>query len=213
MGIAAAMQAQKDGSTTLGFLGGQTIRLIQVFQAGYQAGVASVDKSMTVQVCYIGGDTTAFNNPTAGHALSLKMYDADADVIYHASGASGAGLFQAAAEKKKYAIGVDSDQYLSASCSGEAVHPHLGAQAGRHGHVRLDQGGWATRAFKSGVQVFDLGERRGRVRDQQLAAAHVGHGDGDGSRAEEDRRRDDQGAHRAALGEAAVRLICLRPPG
>ncbi len=155
VGIAAAMQAQKDGSTTLGFLGGQTIPLIQVFQAGYQAGVASVDKSMTVQVCYIGGDTTAFNNPTAGHALSLKMYDANADVIYHASGASGAGLFQAAAEKKKYAIGVDSDQYLSASA---AEKPYILTSALK----RVDTATYDSikavgdKSFKSGVQIFDL---------------------------------------------------------
>jgi basic membrane protein A len=156
VGIAAAMQAQKDGSTNVGFLGGELIGLIQVFQAGYQAGVASVDKNMTVQVCYIGNDTTAFNNPTAGKALSLKMYDAGADVIYHASGASGAGLFQAAAEQKKYAIGVDSDQYLSAT---SAEQPYILTSAIK----RVDTATYdsikavGASTFKSGVQVFDLG--------------------------------------------------------
>ena len=43
------------------------------------------------------------------------MYDEGAEIIYHASGASGAGLFNAAVEADKYAIGVDSDQYLTAS--------------------------------------------------------------------------------------------------
>jgi basic membrane protein A len=155
VGIAAAMQAKKDGSTNVGFLGGQTIPLIQVFQAGYQAGIASVDKSMTVQVCYIGGGTEAFNNPTAGHALSLKMYDAGADVIYHVSGASGAGLFQAATEQKKYAIGVDSDQYMYASADEK---PWILTSALK----RVDIATYDTikavgnKSFKSGVQVFNL---------------------------------------------------------
>ncbi|MGH2595389.1 MAG: BMP family lipoprotein, partial [Actinomycetota bacterium] len=115
VGIAAAMQAQKDGSTTVGFLGGQTGPLIGSFEGGYEAGVASVDPNIKVLVEYIGDSTQAFVNPTAGKALSEKMYTEGADVIYHAAGLSGAGLFQAAAEKSKYAIGVDSDQYLTAS--------------------------------------------------------------------------------------------------
>ncbi len=110
VGIAAAMQAQKDGSSTVGFLGGQTGPLIGSFEGGYEAGVASVDKNIKVLVEYIGDSTQAFVNPTAGKALSEKMYSEGADVIYHAAGLSGAGLFQAAAEKSKYAIGVDSDQ-------------------------------------------------------------------------------------------------------
>lgn len=155
VGIAAAMQAEKDKSTNVGFLGGQTGPLIGTFQAGYQAGVSSISPSMTVQVCYIGGDVTAFNNPTAGHALSLKMYQAGADVIYHAAGASGAGLFQASAEKKKYAIGVDLDQYLTASA---AQQPYIITSALK----RVDTATYDTikavnsSAFKNGAQVFDL---------------------------------------------------------
>ena len=64
---------------------------------------------------YIGDDTTAFNDPVKGEQLSTKMYDQGAEIIYHASGASGAGLFNAAVEAQKEAIGVDSDQYLTAS--------------------------------------------------------------------------------------------------
>ena len=50
-----------------------------------------------------------------GEALSTKMYDDGAELIYHAAGASGAGLFNAAVKADKLAIGVDSDQYLTAS--------------------------------------------------------------------------------------------------
>jgi basic membrane protein A and related proteins len=155
VGIAAAMQAKKDGSSTVGFLGGETGPLIQSFQAGYQAGVASVDPSIKVLIEYIGDTTQAFVNPTAGKALSLKMYSGGADVVYHAAGLSGAGLFQAAAEVKKYAIGVDSDQYLTASA---AEQPYIITSALK----RVDTATYdaiksvGDGTFKNGVQIFDL---------------------------------------------------------
>ncbi len=68
---------------------------------------------MTVQVEYIGDTTQAFYDSTAGEALSNKMYDDGACIIYHAAGDSGNGLFKAAAAEDKLAIGVDADQYLT----------------------------------------------------------------------------------------------------
>jgi basic membrane protein A len=113
VGAAAALKCQCD---TIGFLGGQQgTGLIEKFEAGYEAGAKAVNPDMTILVEYIGDDTTAFNDPVKGEALSTAMYDAGAEVIYHASGASGAGLFNAAVEANKLAIGVDSDQYLTAS--------------------------------------------------------------------------------------------------
>jgi basic membrane protein A len=112
VGAAAALKCQCD---TIGFLGGQTGPLIEKFQAGYEAGAAAVNPDITVLVEYIGDDVSAFNDPVKGEALSTKMYDEGAEIIYHASGASGAGLFNAAVAAGKLAIGVDSDQYLTAS--------------------------------------------------------------------------------------------------
>jgi basic membrane protein A and related proteins len=112
VGAAAAIKCQCD---TIGFLGGQTGPLIEKFEAGYTAGAKAVNPDIEVLVEYIGDDTTAFNDPVKGEALSTKMYDAGAEIVYHASGASGAGLFNAAVEANKLAIGVDSDQYLTAS--------------------------------------------------------------------------------------------------
>ncbi|MCA1726793.1 MAG: BMP family ABC transporter substrate-binding protein [Actinobacteria bacterium] len=76
-----------------------------------------MNEDIEVLVEYIGDDVTAFNDPTKGKALSDKLYDDGADVVYHASGASGAGLFQSAEAHGEgvLAIGVDSDQYLTAS--------------------------------------------------------------------------------------------------
>ena len=108
VGAAAALKCACD---TIGFLGGQTGFLIGKFEAGYTAGAKAVNPAITVLVQYIGDTTAAFNDPTAGEALSNQMYDDGAEIIYHASGASGAGLFNAAVAKGKLAIGVDSDQY------------------------------------------------------------------------------------------------------
>jgi basic membrane protein A and related proteins len=113
VGIAAAMASE---SGTIGFLGGQEgTGLIEKFQAGYEAGARSVNPDINILVQYIGDSTAAFVDPTKGEALSAGMYDDGADIIYHAAGQSGLGLFKAAVEADQLAIGVDSDQYLTAS--------------------------------------------------------------------------------------------------
>jgi basic membrane protein A len=122
VGAAAATQANKDGCDTVGFLGGQTGPLIEKFQAGYEAGVASIDPGIEVLVRYIGDSTEAFNDAVRGEALSTAMYDDGACIIYHAAGASGAGLFNAAVSEDKLAIGVDSDQYQLVSAEQQ---PHI----------------------------------------------------------------------------------------
>jgi basic membrane protein A len=114
VGVAAAQATKKKN---VGFIGGVQTPLIQKFQAGYVAGVAAVDPTIKVQVQYISQapDFTGFNDPAKAKVIAEGMYDNGADVVYHAAGGSGAGLFQAAVEKKALAIGVDSDQYQSAT--------------------------------------------------------------------------------------------------
>jgi basic membrane protein A and related proteins len=115
VGAAAGMKTQ---TNTVGFLGGQEgTGLIERFQAGYEAGVEATCPDCEVLVEYIGDSVQAFVDPTKGEALSAKMYDDGADVVYHAAGLSGTGLFKAAvaAGPEALAIGVDSDQYLTAS--------------------------------------------------------------------------------------------------
>jgi basic membrane protein A and related proteins len=122
VGAAAAMQADKESCDTVGFLGGQTGPLIEKFEAGYVAGVAHINPDIEVLVEYIGPDVTAFNDAVKGEALSADMYDGGACIIYHAAGASGAGLFNAAVAADRLAIGVDSDQYLLVS---PEQRPHI----------------------------------------------------------------------------------------
>jgi basic membrane protein A len=113
VGVAAA-QATK--TKNVGFIGGVNVPLIQKFQAGFDAGVKSIDPSIKIQVKYLTQppDFGGFNDPAKGKTAALGMYNNGADVVYHAAGGSGAGLFQAATQLKKWAIGVDSDQYQSA---------------------------------------------------------------------------------------------------
>ena len=113
VGVAAAETCQCD---TIGFLGGQEgTGLIEKFEAGYTAGAKAINPDIEVLVEYIGDDTSAFVNDVKGEALSTSMYDGGAEIVYHAAGLSGAGLFRAAVEADKLAIGVDSDQYLTAA--------------------------------------------------------------------------------------------------
>ena len=139
VGVAAA-QATK--TKTIGFIGGVQTPLIQKFQAGYAAGAKAVDPSIKVQVAYISQapDFSGFNDPAKAKVIAEGLYDGGADVVYHAAGGSGSGLFQAAAAKKKLAIGVDSDQYQTATGRPEALHPDLGAQGRRHRGRELHQG-------------------------------------------------------------------------
>jgi basic membrane protein A and related proteins len=157
VGAAAAIQAGKENCKTVGFLGGQTGPLIEKFQAGYEAGVADIDPSIKVLVEYIGDDVTAFNDAVKGEALSSKMYDDGACIIYHAAGASGAGLFNAAVDADKLAIGVDSDQYLLVSAEQQ---PHILTSMLKRVdtavHDAIQQAGEGT--LKAGNTVFGMAE-------------------------------------------------------
>lgn len=95
----------------VGFVGGMEIPLIRKFQAGYVAGVKAVNPKAQVLVKYAGTTPSAFKDPTKGKELAFAEYHAGADIIFHASGSTGFGVFEAGRELKKLAIGVDSDQY------------------------------------------------------------------------------------------------------
>lgn len=106
----AGMKAKEDGKDTVGFVGGMSIALIKGFEAGYIAGVHYVYPEAKVLSAYAGDTPIAFADPVKGKELALSQYDNGAWVIYHASGLTGAGVFEAAKERKRYVIGVDSNQ-------------------------------------------------------------------------------------------------------
>jgi len=116
MGVAAAM---KSTTGTVGFIGGVQVPLILKFQAGFEAGALAANPDIEIlPAVYLTQvpDFTGFNDPVKGKEAALALYGQGADVIFHAAGGSGLGLFQAADELSTdasflWAIGVDSDQY------------------------------------------------------------------------------------------------------
>lgn len=108
--LVGAAAALKSKTGVVGFIGGMDIPLIRRFQKAYEAGVKHVNPKAVVITNYIGVTGEAWNNPAKAKEIALSQVGQKADVIFHAAGASGSGLFDAAAEKKIYAIGVDSNQ-------------------------------------------------------------------------------------------------------
>jgi basic membrane protein A and related proteins len=119
-GVAAAL-ASKSGK--VGFIGGVRFPLLQKFEAGFAAGAKATKRGITVDVKYIEeSNFSGFNDPAKAKVIAKGMIDRGVDVIYSAAGGSGAGNFQAATDaakagKKVWTIGVDSDQFLSASAA------------------------------------------------------------------------------------------------
>ncbi|MCY3644168.1 MAG: BMP family ABC transporter substrate-binding protein [Acidimicrobiaceae bacterium] len=121
VGAAAALKSQ---TGKIGFIGGvaNVGGLIERFEAGFNAGAQAVNPDIEIIGDYIteAPDFDGFNAPDRAKEIALAMYEDGADIVYHAAGGSGAGLFQAALEQseatgsKVWAIGVDSDQYNTA---------------------------------------------------------------------------------------------------
>src|SRR4029077_14397989 len=107
VGIAAAM-ASKSGE--IGFVGGMDIPLIRKFALGYEEGAKYVNPKIEVFQNMTGTTPAAWNDPTRGGELARSQFDRGADVVYAAAGATGLGVLQAAKDKSRLALGVDSNQ-------------------------------------------------------------------------------------------------------
>lgn len=103
VGVVAGMMTENQ---TVGFVGGMEVPIIEKFQVGFQEGVAYVDPQINTFVSYAG----SFGDPGKGKELAISQFERGADIIYHASGATGMGVIEAAEEMGFLAIGVDSDQ-------------------------------------------------------------------------------------------------------
>ncbi len=96
---------------SVGFVGGKEVPLIKKFEAGFKAGVKHANSDVSVRSAYAG----TWSDPGKGQSIANSMYDKGADIIYHAAGGTGNGVFKAAQSKGRYAIGVDADQSKSLS--------------------------------------------------------------------------------------------------
>lgn len=107
VGMAAAL-ASKTGK--VGFIGGMDIPLIRKFALGYVEGAKYVNADIEVLQNMTGTTPSAWNDPTKGGELARSQFDRGADVVYAAAGGTGIGVYQAAKDAGKLAIGVDSNQ-------------------------------------------------------------------------------------------------------
>ncbi|MFJ5765097.1 BMP family protein [Lysinibacillus sp. NPDC093210] len=110
-GVAAAKMSK---SGKIGFVGGVDIPVINRFEAGFVEGAKAVNPDIEIQRNYTG----AFDKADLGKIAANSMYSSGVDIIFHAAGATGNGVFSEAKERKAkdpnanvWVIGVDADQY------------------------------------------------------------------------------------------------------
>jgi basic membrane protein A len=154
VGAAAALKSE---AGHIGFVGGVQVPLIEKFQAGYEAGAKAVNPDITIDVTYLTQppDFSGFGDPAKGKTAAQGMYDAGADVVYHAAGGSGGGVFEAASESGAKAIGVDSDQYNTADPSVQDViltSMLKNVNVAVYNYLTEVDGG----TFPAGVNTYDL---------------------------------------------------------
>jgi basic membrane protein A len=109
--LVGAVAGQLTRTGHVGFVGGMDIPLIHKFEAGYRAGTLEVCPRCEVHAAYAGATPDAFRDPVKGKALAVSQIARGADILYHAAGTTGHGVFEAAREMGVLAIGVDSDQH------------------------------------------------------------------------------------------------------
>lgn len=164
--LVGAAAALKSKTGVIGFVGGMKISLIEKFEAGYIAGARYVRPNIRVLSDYAGTTGEAFRDPVKGKELALAQYDRRADIIYHASGQTGIGVFEAAVVKKRLAIGVDADQSLTAS---EGQRPQILTSMMK----RVDVAVFET------IKAFVDGQYKGGYRSFGLAEGGVGYAEND----------------------------------
>jgi basic membrane protein A len=160
VGAAAALKSE---TGHVGFIGGVDIDLIHKFQAGFEAGAREINPDVEIDVTYISQppDFSGFNDPARAKEIAASMYEGGADVVYHAAGGSGLGMFQAAAEYAEasgthvWGIGVDSDQYQTVPAE---LQPYVLTSMLKRVDVAVYETirGQVEGAFEGGYITFDL---------------------------------------------------------
>ncbi len=150
VGVAAAMASKTD---KVGFVGGMDIPLIRKFACGYEQGVKYANPNAEIFQNMTGTTPAAWNNPSKGGELARSQFDRGADVVYAAAGGTGIGVYQAAKDSGKLAIGVDSNQnYLHPGTMLTSMLKRVDVAAYNAFKTALD-GTW-----KPGIQILGLTE-------------------------------------------------------
>ena len=125
VGAAAALTSQ---TGTIGFIGGFQYTQLERFRAGFESGAKAVDPDIEIVSSYLALDSSGWGNPRLANSVAREMYGAGADVVFHAAGESGAGVFEASQTESEalgrhlWTIGVDADAYLGVTSS---QRPHV----------------------------------------------------------------------------------------
>ena len=159
VGVIAGLKAKADGKNTVGFIGGMDMPLIHKFEAGYKAGVSYAYPKCKMLSDYAGTTPSAFADPVKGKELALAQVDRGAYVIYHASGLTGAGVYEAGKERKIYVIGVDSNQNHLGHVKETGKNYGLTSMLKQVDvAVYLTVKSLTAGKFNAGVRVFGLGD-------------------------------------------------------
>jgi basic membrane lipoprotein Med (substrate-binding protein (PBP1-ABC) superfamily)/DNA-binding SARP family transcriptional activator len=116
--LAGAAAALTSTTGTVGFVGGSQYPQIETFRAGYEAGAHAVDPEIRVVATYVSASGDGFTRDDLAATAATELFEAGADVVYHAAGRAGLGVIEAArtatraSGAPRWAIGVDSDQYF-----------------------------------------------------------------------------------------------------
>ena len=108
--LVGAMAAMASKTGKVGFVGGMDIPLIRKFQCGYEQGAKFANPKAEVFANMTGTTGAAWNDPARGGELAKAQFAKGADVVFAAAGGTGMGVYQAAKDGQKLAIGVDSNQ-------------------------------------------------------------------------------------------------------
>ncbi|MCR4430951.1 MAG: BMP family ABC transporter substrate-binding protein [Tepidanaerobacteraceae bacterium] len=138
----------------IGFLGGMDTPVINDFLVGYIQGARYVDPDIKVAISYIGD----FSNAAKGKEMALAQYNLGADIGFNVAGQAGLGQLDAAKEKNKYAIGVDSDQAMIFKDSDPAKANLIVTSALKRVDNSLLR---AVKMYKEGKLVFGKAENLG----------------------------------------------------
>ena len=164
VGVAAALKSE---TNQLGFIGGVCcFGLIEKFEAGFRAGALSVNPDIEIVAQYItdAPDFDGFNQPDRAQVIATTMYEDGADVIYHAAGGAGNGMFQAAKDftedngSKVWGIGVDSDQFNTIGAVDESLQEFVLTSMLKRVDIAVFEILTAQNsgAFVAGPNVYDL---------------------------------------------------------
>ncbi len=164
VGVAAALKTE---TNKLGFIGGVCcFGLIEKFEAGFRAGALSVNPDIEIVASYIteAPDFDGFNQPDRANVIATTMYDEGADIIYHAAGGAGNGMFQAAKDysedngSKVWGIGVDADQYNTIGNVDASLQEYVLTSMLKRVDVAVFEilSSQNSGAFAAGPNVYDL---------------------------------------------------------